>query len=168
MTIKRFITSAILLIALFTFLVSLGCSPPPMKIKEVPVPEPLPLADKNTAPEIVAEEESDVMMESRTYSIEIKNDGFQPQTLTLNAGDTVTFVNKNTVSHWPASAVHPTHTVYPNSGINKCSTPEKSTIFDACAPLKAGESWSFTFTEKGSWKYHDHLNPGFTGTIVVK
>jgi len=31
-----------------------------------------------------------------------------------------------------------------------------------------GESWSFKFDEGGTWKYHDHLNPGATGMIVVE
>ncbi|MDP3734260.1 MAG: hypothetical protein Q8R37_03445 [Nanoarchaeota archaeon] len=167
MAITKFITSSALLIALFLALVSLGCSPPPMKVIEAPVPEPLPLVEENTAPEMVVEE-AGVMVESQTHTVEIKNDGFQPQSVTITVGDTVSFVNKNTVSHWPASAVHPTHTAYPGSDITKCSTSEKEMIFDACAPLKAEDSWSFIFTEKGSWKYHDHLNPRFTGTIIVE
>lgn len=167
MAVTKFMTSFALVITLFLALVSLGCSPPPMKVTEAPVPEPLPLVEENAAPEMVVEE-AGVMVGSQAHTIEIKNDGFNPSTLTINAGDTVSFVNKNTVSHWPASAVHPTHTAYPGSDVKKCSTSEKEIIFDACAPLKAEESWSFTFMEKGSWKYHDHLNPRFTGTIIVE
>ena len=100
--------------------------------------------------------------------IEITSSGFSPSTLTVNEGETtVTFINKDSSPHWPASAVHPTHTVYPGSGIQKCGTAEESNIFDACGGLKQGESFSFIFNEKGSWGYHDHLQPSSRGTIVV-
>ena len=76
------------------------------------------------------------------------------------------FVNKDTAQHWPASAVHPTHVVYPESG--GCIGSK----FDACKGLAEGETFEFVFSEKGSWKYHDHLNccsdPAFFGTIVVE
>jgi len=95
-------------------------------------------------------------------TVEITSSGFSPNTLTITAGDTVAFVNKDTNSHWPASAVHPTHTLYPESGGCLGST------FDACKGLAQEEAFSFKFDQKGTWKYHDHLNPGLTGTIVVQ
>ncbi len=100
--------------------------------------------------------------------IEITSSGFNPKTLTIKTGEGVTFVNKNTNAHWPASAFHPTHTVYPASGIEKCGTSEQSLIFDACKGLKQEETWSFTFNSKGDWKYHDHLNPSLFGSVIVQ
>ena len=98
--------------------------------------------------------------------VEITSSGFSPKTLEINQGDKVNFVNKDSQVHWPATAVHPSHTVYPGSDIKKCNSAEQSNIFDACKGLGQGESFSFTFNEKGSWSYHDHLT-GFKGTIVV-
>lgn len=95
-------------------------------------------------------------------TVEITSSGFSPNKLTINAGDTVTFVNKDTNPHWPASAVHPTHTVYPESG--GCIGSK----FDACKGLAQGGTFPFKFDKKGIWKYHDHLNIGLTGTIVVQ
>lgn len=102
--------------------------------------------------------------------IEITSSGFTPSELTISRGDTVTFINKDAEEHWPASAVHPTHTVYPGSGITKCfdGKTDKSTLFDSCGGLAQEERWSFTFNEIGTWKYHDHINSGLFGTIVVK
>ncbi len=100
--------------------------------------------------------------------VEITSGGFSPTPLTISAGDTVTFVNKDAEPHWPASAMHPTHTVYPGSNIEKCGTPEESRIFDACRGLASGESWSFTFNEKGTWNYHDHLNAKLFGKVIVQ
>lgn len=99
-------------------------------------------------------------------TVAITAEGFSPKTLTVKAGTMVTFVNEDVNEHWPASAMHPTHMVYPGSGIQKCGTGEA--IFDACKGLAQGESFSFTFDEIGSWKYHDHLNVPLTGTIVVE
>ncbi len=99
---------------------------------------------------------------SAAKTIEITASGFSPSTLTIKAGDTVAFVNKDTTQHWPASAMHPIHTVYPETG--GCIGSK----FDACKGLAAGETFEFTFTHVGSWKYHDHLNPSLWGTIVVQ
>jgi plastocyanin len=94
--------------------------------------------------------------------------GFSPATLTVKAGTAVVFKNDSASDFWPASAIHPTHRVYPGSGIEKCGTAEEGNIFDACRPLGPGTSYTFTFNQKGTWKYHDHLNPSKTGTIVVQ
>ncbi len=95
-------------------------------------------------------------------NIEITGSGFSPSTMTVDAGNTVTFINKDSKPHWPASAVHPSHGAYPEPG--GCI----GSRFDACKGLNNGEVWKFTFNQKGTWKYHDHLNPGLTGTVVVK
>src|SRR3989338_5290692 len=94
--------------------------------------------------------------------VEITSEGFNPSTLTIESGETVTWVNKGTSQPWPASAVHPSHNIYPESG--GCIGSK----FDACRGLKQGETYSFTFNQKGAWKYHDHLSAGSTGTIIVE
>lgn len=93
--------------------------------------------------------------------IEITSSGFAPSTLTISKGDAVTFTNRDTEEHWPASAIHPTHQIYPESG--GCIGSK----FDACHGLAPGESWSFIFNEVGSWGYHDHLDVNLKGKIVV-
>jgi plastocyanin len=95
-------------------------------------------------------------------TVEITSSGFSPEILKIKAGETVTFVNKDAKPHWPASGMHPTHTDYPESGGCIGST------FDACGGLKTGESFAFTFYHKGEWDYHDHLNSGLTGKIIVE
>lgn len=100
--------------------------------------------------------------------IEVTSEGFNPKSLTIKQGDKVTWVNKITEDSWPASALHPTHNVYPGSDIEKCGTAEEKNIFDACKGLKEGESYGFTFNEKGTWRYHDHLNTKSFGSIIVE
>ena len=112
--------------------------------------------------------DSGAYAETQAYVIEITSSGFNPSPLTVKQGTTVTWVNKNTVEHWPASAKHPTHTVYPGSDIQKCGMAEESNIFDACRGLKQNEGWTFTFNEKGEWAYHDHLDISKFGKIIVE
>lgn len=102
----------------------------------------------------IAEEE-----QQTTQIIDITSQGFSPSSLTINVGDTVMWNNEDNQDHWPASAVHPTHTVYPGSSL--CEG------FDSCS-ISSGGSWSFTFNEVGEWGYHDHLSPGKTGKIIVE
>ncbi|MBI1960938.1 MAG: hypothetical protein HYS43_01560 [Candidatus Liptonbacteria bacterium] len=93
---------------------------------------------------------------------------FSPQTVTIRKGGSVTWTNAGTASVWPASAMHPTHTVYPGSDIKKCGTAEAGAIFDACRGISTGQTYTFTFPAPGTWKYHNHLNPSMTGTVVVE
>ena len=93
--------------------------------------------------------------------------GYSPKEMTVSLGETVTWTNKASRDMWPASAMHPTHTVYPNSSIEKCGTSEEQNIFDACRGISPEESYTFIFSEAGTWFYHDHLNPKSTGKITV-
>ena len=94
--------------------------------------------------------------------------GFKPNLLVIKEGDTVTWYNNDTVAHRPASNNHPTHTVYPGSSIEKCGTSEESSTFDACKEIGSGQTYSFKFDRRGTWKYHDHLSPGHIASIAVQ
>ncbi len=82
------------------------------------------------------------------------SNGFTPQTVTIKKGDTVTFENKTGKSASVASNNHPTHLLYPE--------------FDQYKTDQRGkDEFKFTFTKVGTWGYHDHLNAGMGGTVVV-
>lgn len=85
--------------------------------------------------------------------VTITSAGFIPQSITVKAGDTVSWVNQDSKSHAVNSAVHPTHLVYPPLNLGN---------------LKPGEEKSLSFPEAGTYKYHDHLNPSLTGSVVVE
>jgi len=106
--------------------------------------------------------------EPGTYTVHMDADGFNPDRLKINQGEQVTFENVDTKLRWPASNIHPTHTVYPGSDIAKCGTAEMETMFDACRGLEPEEEFTFIFNEPGRWRYHDHLRPQATGEIVVR
>ncbi|PIT91022.1 hypothetical protein COU17_02505 [Candidatus Kaiserbacteria bacterium CG10_big_fil_rev_8_21_14_0_10_49_17] len=95
--------------------------------------------------------------------ISYTNDGFDPAEVTIKKGETVRFVNNSDRDTWPASAIHPTHSIYPEKTDADCL----GSAFDACRPLKAGEFWEFTFNEAGEWGFHDHLQASDRGKVIV-
>ena len=112
--------------------------------------------------------DEDVLVDYGENAIVYTDDGFSPATITVSIGDVVTFVNESGGVVWPATAEHPTHTVYPGSDIEKCDAAEAGSMFDSCGPVMSGESWSFQFDETGEWGYHDHLNSGNFGRVIVE
>ncbi len=87
-------------------------------------------------------------------TIKMTDDGFVPAQLEIQVGETVVFENVGKNDHWPASNIHPTHSIYPE--------------FDPKKGIHPGEKWEFTFTKPGIWRSHDHLYPKITGAITVK
>lgn len=85
--------------------------------------------------------------------ITLTEDGFRPETITIPAGTRVTFKSTRSEFYWPASDLHPSHGIYP--------------AFDPKEPVAGTDTWSFTFDKPGTWKYHDHISPYYTGTITV-
>jgi len=76
----------------------------------------------------------------------IKNFSFQPSTLTVSAGTTVTWENQDSAPHTVSS--------------------DAQGLFDS-GNLASGEEFSFTFSTPGSYGYHCKIHPGMKGTIVV-
>ena len=94
--------------------------------------------------------------------------GYVPDEVHISVGQEVVWVNEDAERlFWPASNIHPTHAAYPGSDIQKCGTDERESIFDACGELPRGGEYSFVFTEVGQWRFHDHINPRATGTVIV-
>jgi|TARA_Y100000310_G_scaffold345866_1_gene471937 plastocyanin len=99
-------------------------------------------------------DEGNAPTEPQTVTVTYTSDGFSPKTVTINAGDTVRFVNESSGGMWMASNNHPTHTILPS--------------FDHKKSVGNGETYEFTFTETGSWGYHNHVNAGKGGTVIVE
>jgi plastocyanin len=105
---------------------------------------------------------------SQEVVIRYTDEGYTPESLAIKKGTEVTFLNESSRNTWPASVIHPTHRVYPETDIDKCGKVPESSIFDACRGLKPGESWLFEFDRIGTWGYHDHLNPRHFGLVTVE
>jgi plastocyanin len=85
--------------------------------------------------------------EAKPSSTEVRVDNFAfaPQTLTVPANSTVTWVNKDDVPHVIAS----------DQGVFKSKA------------LDTDDKYSYTFTKPGTYTYFCSIHPKMTGTIVV-
>lgn len=90
---------------------------------------------------------------SPQHVISMTREGFGPSEIEIRRGDIVQWVNNDSVDHWPASDLHPTHGIYPE--------------FDPQQPIPPGASWSFKFEKSGTWRMHDHLKPLWRGLVHV-
>ena len=82
-----------------------------------------------------------------------KDGFFMPANMSIKAGTTISFINESDEELWVAANPHPAHTSLPG--------------FDAKRGYKKGEVYKYTFNKKGSFGYHNHLNPQSRGTLTV-
>ena len=83
----------------------------------------------------------------QTHDIEISGFAFNPKTLTINKGDTVTWTNTDSAGH----------NIKSDSG-NVINSPL----------LGTGQMYSQTFTSTGTFAYHCGVHPSMKATIVVQ
>jgi len=86
------------------------------------------------------------LAQSAASRVAIDNFTFQPARLTVTAGTTVTWTNKDDIPHAVAA-------------VDK--------LFKSKA-LDTDDSYSFTFTTPGTYQYFCSIHPHMTGTIVVE
>ncbi|MBX4189844.1 cupredoxin domain-containing protein [Candidatus Parcubacteria bacterium] len=98
----------------------------------------------------------------KQYLITYNDSGYSPATINVPLGATVTWKNNSTHGMWTAADPHPIHNSYPEGG--GCINSD----FDACKQIQPGQSWSFTFNQKGSWGYHNHAKSADKGVVVVQ
>lgn len=79
--------------------------------------------------------------------------GFVPDKVEVPVGSTVEFINESGTDMWVASLPHPAHTKLPT--------------FDQFRAYKNGAIYRYVFDKKGTWEYHDHINPSAGGVISV-
>lgn len=150
---------AVILIALGVYLFSSNSA-------EAPIDSTPQATSTNTGTKTLPEGMDDgTVTGEQTFDalVSFTGSAFNPQVTTIKKGQTVRFINNGTTDVWPASAVHPTHSAYPEKTASDCL----GSAFDACRGLKPGESWDFTFNDVGTWGFHDHLHSRITGQIVV-
>ena len=80
---------------------------------------------------------------AKTVTVSVVNFSFNPATLTINKGDTVTWTNNDSVPHQIAGA------------------PLQGQV------MSKGQTYSFTFNTTGTFNYHCAIHPSMTGSIVV-
>src|SRR5580658_2698623 len=82
-----------------------------------------------------------------TAAVSIDNFTFTPQKLTVKAGTTVTWTNKDDIPHGIAAT---------------------GNSFKRSNAMDTDDSYSFAFTTPGTYQYFCYIHPHMTGTIVVQ
>ena len=85
-------------------------------------------------------------VQAATIEVKIDNFTFNPQLITVKAGDTVVWINADDIPH----------------------TATSTTMAFRSKALDTGDKFSFTFATPGSYAYFCSLHPHMTGTIVVE
>lgn len=101
-----------------------------------------------------------------SVTVTYNGSSFSPSSVTIQKGGTVNFVSASG-NMWVASDVHPSHTDYDGTSrsVHCAAGYSGPAPFDQCAP---GSSYAFTFTKSGTYTYHNHMNAGATGTVIVQ
>lgn len=78
---------------------------------------------------------------------------FEPNEITIQSGDTVTWVNAQDDMH----------------NVMSESLPKGVKAFESPMLEKKGQKWSYTFTQSGSYAFHchPHAGAGMRGTVIV-
>jgi len=80
-------------------------------------------------------------------AVSIDNFTFTPQSLTVKAGTTVTWTNRDDIPHGIAAT---------------------NNAFARSRAMDTDQSYSFTFTTPGTYQYFCYIHPHMVGTIVVQ
>lgn len=132
---------------------------------KIPAPSELPPKTQTTASKPVGVPPVPTTPAPAPFIATIYYDGtnFTPEMITIPEGGTVQFENVGDKPMWVASANHPTHAKYPIKNDSDCL----GSSFDQCKSSGTGTSWGYTFSERGEWRYHNHMRDYDTGTILV-
>ena len=80
--------------------------------------------------------------------VEMKNIAFNPNHIEIFVGQTVKWMNKDSVEHQ----------IYSNSNDNEIKSYR----------MGAGENFTYTFRKAGTYDYHCTIHPSMKGTVIVK
>jgi plastocyanin len=99
-------------------------------------------------------EEPGIYEDDFDASLSYDESGFTPDELRIKAGDTVRFLNISTGGLKLSSDPHPTHENFPDLNVDHV-------MIDT-------EFFEVNFPTKGTFGFHNHLNPSHHGTIIVE
>lgn len=91
--------------------------------------------------------------QEKSVTIKLNKTGFNPASVDTGIGTRVVFINESGEMATVNSDDHPTHTKFPFLNLGEFGN---------------GSSVQAVFDKAGTFTYHNHLNPGQKGTVVVK
>jgi len=88
--------------------------------------------------------------------------GFEPDTLTVEDGETVRFTNNSSDDIWIASDSS-SEVIYPRTKV-MCGSSD----LDTCDPFPPQDFWEFTFTMRGTWGIVNNLDKTKKMTVILE
>jgi len=131
---RKFMLTGSLLMALSLLLVLTGCGTTTPAATPTPTSVASPTPTSTTTPT------------PAHANVEISGFAFVPSTLTVSVGTTVTWTNKDSVSH----------TVTSNDNLFNSGT------------LANGATFQHTFSQKGTFQYHCSIHTSMTAKVIVE
>jgi plastocyanin len=131
---RKLMLAGSLLMALSLILVLTGCK----TTTPAATPTPTPLVTPTTTPATTPT--------AGLANVEISGFAFVPSTLTVSVGTTVTWTNKDSV----------THTVTSNDNLFNSGN------------LANGATFQHTFNQKGTFQYHCSIHTSMTAKVIVE
>jgi len=113
---------------------------------------PVTLTTAATTPPVTTATPTETTPAGAPVAVTIQNFAFGPPAVTVPKGTTVTWTNQDPT----------THTIVSDATSQKGA----GQVFMS-NPLGRGQSFSFTFTESGTFPYHCGIHPSMMGTITV-
>lgn len=101
-------------------------------------------SEEETSGEPLAQEDVEVAM---------ANMAFNPETITINSGTTIVWINNDNIAHTIVSGIRDSE----NAG----------EMFES-SNVRPGETFGFTFEESGSYSYFCSIHPGMEGQVIVE
>lgn len=145
-TLLTVVVAAVLLLAV----IAIAMNAPDRSTTDKPVTETSDATEQTTPS---TEETTSGDEQKVVATIVYTDNGFEPSSVTVKAGDTVRVENKSSMPLSFNSDDHPSHTK--QSELNVGDVPR-------------GGSRDFTVTKTGTWGFHNHENASDTGELIVE
>lgn len=95
--------------------------------------------------------QAEVALQQDTPSVEITAEGYSPSTITIKSGEEITWTNADTTAR------------------DLVADSETLPDFGGAEALNAGDTYTYTFDQDGTYHYYDPADPTkFTGTVIVE
>ncbi|AKB32282.1 Copper binding protein, plastocyanin/azurin family [Methanosarcina siciliae HI350] len=119
----------------------------PAEVPQAPaeiVENPENYTSNQTPVENVTVPEAEIPAEPKTVEVKIEDFAFNPDSVTISPGDTVRWTNLDLFTH-------------------KVTGPDFSS-----GTLRDGDSYGFTFTREGTYRYYCSIHASMEGVVIVE
>jgi plastocyanin len=129
----------------FAILLFAGCAQQPAQQQAAPAVTPV--TETATQQQAAQQQKTSLTVTAGEQTINISNYAFNPATITISAGTTVTWTNSDSATHKVVSDSNPA-------------------AFSS-GDITQGGTYLFTFSTPGTYDYHCQIHPSMKGTITV-